>query len=115
MKSMKTPEAIKALAALSQETRLAIYRLLVQEGPEGLAVGTIAERIDVAGATLSFHLKEMAHAGLVTARQEGRFIYYSANYAVMNSLMGYLTENCCQGQGCAPTCAPVAAPQRKRA
>lgn len=115
MKAMKTPEAIKALAALSQETRLAIYRLLVQEGPEGLAVGTIAERIDVAGATLSFHLKEMAHARLVTGRQEGRFIYYSANYAVMNSLMGYLTENCCQGQGCAPACAPAAAPQRKRA
>ena len=115
MKSMKTPEAIKALGALSQETRLSIYRLLVQEGPEGLAVGTIAERIDVAGPTLSFHLKEMAHAGLVTTRQEGRFIYYSANYAVMNNLMAYLTENCCQGKGCAPVCAPVTAPQRKRA
>ena len=112
---MKTPEAIKALAALSQETRLAIYRLLVQQGPEGLAVGAIAERIDVAGATLSFHLKGMAHAGLVTTRQEGRFIFYSANYAVMNSLMGYLTENCCQGQGCAPACAPAVAPQRKSA
>lgn len=112
---MKTPEAIKALAALSQETRLAIYRLLVQQGPEGLAVGAIAQRIDVAGATLSFHLKEMAHAGLVTTRQDGRFIFYSANYAVMNGLMGYLTENCCQGQDCMPDCAPAVAPQRKRA
>ena len=115
MKSMKTPEAIRALAALSQETRLAIYRLLVQQGPEGLAVGTIAEWTGVAGATLSFHLKEMARAGLVTTRQEGRFIFYSANFAAMNSLMGYLTENCCQGQGCTSTCAPVAVPQRKRA
>lgn len=112
---MKTPEAIKALAALSQETRLAIYRLLVQQGPEGLAVGAIAQRIDVAGATLSFHLKEMAHAGLVTTRQDGRFIFYSANYAVMNGLMAYLTENCCQGQDCMPACAPGVAPQRKRA
>lgn len=112
---MKTPEAIKALAALSQETRLSIYRLLVQQGPEGLAVGAIAERVEVAGATLSFHLKEMAHAGLVTTRQEGRFIFYSANYAVMNGLMGYLTENCCQGRDCAPACAPAPARQRKRA
>ena len=112
---MQTPQAIKALAALSQETRLAIYRLLVQQGPEGLAVGTIAERLDVAGATLSFHLKEMAHASLVTTRQDGRFIFYSANYAVMNSLMEFLTENCCQGKGCMPKCAPAAAPQRKRA
>lgn len=112
---MKTPEAIRALAALSQETRLAIYRLLVQQGPEGLAAGTIAERVDVASATLSFHLKEMAHAGLVTTRQDGRFIFYSANYAVMNSLIGYLTENCCRGQGCLPACVPAVAPQRKRA
>lgn len=112
---MKTPEAIKALAALSQETRLGIYRLLVQQGPEGLAVGSIAERMDVAGATLSFHLKEMSHAGLLTTRQEGRFIYCSANYTVMNSLMAYLTENCCQGQGCLAECVPKVATQRKRA
>jgi ArsR family transcriptional regulator, arsenate/arsenite/antimonite-responsive transcriptional repressor len=115
MKSMKTPDAIKALAALSQETRLGIFRLLMQQGPEGLAVGTIAERMDVAGATLSFHLKEMAHAGLVTTRQDGRFIYYSANYATMSSLMDYLTENCCQGQACLPGCNPKPATQRKRA
>ena len=115
MTTMKTSDALKALAALSQETRLGIYRLLVQEGPEGVAVGSIAERMDVAGATLSFHLKEMVHAGLVATRQEGRFIYCSANYAVMNSLMGYLTENCCQGQNCIASCTPEVAPPRKRA
>jgi DNA-binding transcriptional ArsR family regulator len=113
--ALKTAEAIKSLAALSQETRLGIYRLLVQQGPEGLAVGTIAERMDVAGATLSFHLKELAHADLVTARQDGRFIYYAANYAAMNELMAYLTENCCQGQGCLVDCKPQRQPQRKRA
>lgn len=112
---MKTHDAIKAMAALSQETRLNIYRLLVQQGPEGLAVGSIAERVDVGGATLSFHLKEMANAGLVTSRQDGRFIYYSANYAVMNGLLEYLTENCCQGRACGPTCAPTPAPKRKLA
>jgi ArsR family transcriptional regulator, arsenate/arsenite/antimonite-responsive transcriptional repressor len=115
MKSMKTPDAIKALAALSQETRLGIFRLLIPQGPEGLAVGTIAERMDVAGATLSFHLKELAHAGLVTTRQDGRFIYYSTNYATMSSLMDYLTENCCQGQVCAVDCKPTKQVQRKRA
>ena len=115
MKPMKTAAAIKALAALSQESRLGIYRLLVQRGPEGLAAGAIAERMEMAGATLSFHLKELAHAGMVSARQDGRFIYYSANYAAMNSLMAYLTENCCQGQACAIDCKPKAPPQRKRA
>ncbi len=80
-----------------------------------MAAGTIAERMDVAGTTLSFHLKEMAHAGLVNTRQDGRFIYYSANYAVMSSLMGYLTENCCQGRGCLPECAPKTVANRKRA
>jgi ArsR family transcriptional regulator, arsenate/arsenite/antimonite-responsive transcriptional repressor len=112
---LKTAAAIKALAALSQETRLGIYRLLVQQGPEGLAVGTIAERMDVIGATLSFHLKELAHAGLVIPRQDGRFIYYAANYDAMNSLLAYLTENCCQGQACAPNSKPTRQPQRKRA
>lgn len=97
---MKTPQAVKALAALAQDTRLAIYRMLVQQGPEGLTPGAIAERLHLPGATLSFHLKELAHAGMVESRQEGRFIYYSANYDQMNSLLGYLTENCCQGQDC---------------
>ena len=111
---MKTAAAIKGLAALAQESRLRIYRLLVQHGPEGVPAGTIAQRLDIAGATLSFHLKELAHAGLVTPRQDGRFIYYSANYPAMNDLVGYLTENCCQGQACATECPPAAVPRRKR-
>ena len=78
---MKTPQAVKALAALAQDTRLAIYRMLVQQGPQGLSAGTIAERLDIAAATLSFHLKELSHAGMVESRQDGRFVYYSANYA----------------------------------
>jgi ArsR family transcriptional regulator len=97
---MKTLQAVRALAALAQETRLAIYRLLVQRGPEGLSAGTIAERLDLPAATLSFHIKELANAGMVEARHDGRFIFYSANYEQMNGLLGYLTENCCQGQSC---------------
>jgi ArsR family transcriptional regulator, arsenate/arsenite/antimonite-responsive transcriptional repressor len=112
---MKTSDAIQSLAALSQETRLAIYRLLVQQGPEGLAVGTIAEQTNVSGATLSFHLKELANADLVTTRQQGRFVFYAANFAQMNKLLAYLTENCCQGQGCVTQCAPIRQPSRKRA
>ncbi|AUH49784.1 transcriptional regulator [Chromobacterium sp. ATCC 53434] len=99
---METKTAVTLLAALAQDTRLAIYRLLVQQGPEGLAVGQIGERLAVANATLSFHLKELSHAGLVLARQEGRFIYYSANYEQMNGLLGFLTENCCRGEACTP-------------
>ncbi|MCD5330577.1 ArsR/SmtB family transcription factor [Chromobacterium piscinae] len=99
---METKNAVTLLAALAQDTRLAIYRLLVQQGPEGLAVGQIGERLAVANATLSFHLKELSHAGLVQARQEGRFIYYSANYEQMNALLGFLTENCCRGEACTP-------------
>jgi ArsR family transcriptional regulator, arsenate/arsenite/antimonite-responsive transcriptional repressor len=112
---MKTPQAVKALAALAQDTRLAIYRMLVQQGPEGLSAGTIAERLDLPGATLSFHLKELAHAGMVESRQDGRFVFYSANYEQMNGLLGYLTENCCQGESCATACAPTPQLKRKRA
>jgi DNA-binding transcriptional ArsR family regulator len=102
---------LKALAGLSQETRLAIFRLLVEKGPEGLAAGTIAERLGIANATLSFHLKELTNAGLVTPDQAGRFIYYTANYATMNGLVDYLTENCCRsGAVCDPTCAPKVRP-----
>ena len=112
---MKTPQAVKALAALAQDTRLAIYRILVQQGPEGLSAGTIAERLDLPGATLSFHLKELANAGMVEARQDGRFVFYSANYEQMNGLLGYLTENCCQGERCAAECVPTPQLKRKRA
>jgi len=94
---VETREAVAALGALAQDTRLSIFRLLVQAGPEGVAAGQIAEALDVPAATLSFHLKELAHASLVSSRQEGRFIYYSADFAQMAALMSFLTQNCCQG------------------
>ena len=109
---LKHKAALAALAALAQETRLAIFRLLVEQGPEGLAAGAIAERLALANATLSFHLKELTHAGLVTPVQAGRFIYYSANYATTNGLVAYLTENCCRGATCDIACTPAA--QRKK-
>ena len=92
---MESSEAVRALGALAQETRLSVYRLLVQAGPTGLAAGEIGAELSVAPATLSFHLKELAGSGLVVARQEGRYIYYAANYARMNDLLGYLSEKCC--------------------
>ena len=94
---METNEAVRALAALAQETRLSIFRLLVQAGPQGVAAGRIGESLDVPAATLSFHLKELSHAGLVSSRQEGRFIYYSTDFERMAGLMTFLTQNCCQG------------------
>jgi ArsR family transcriptional regulator len=94
---METKEAAKALAALAQETRLSIFRLLVQAGPQGVAAGRIGESLDVPPATLSFHLKELSHAGLVSSRQDGRFIYYSTDFERMAGLMTFLTQNCCQG------------------
>lgn len=104
---MEKAEALEALGGLSQESRLDIFRLLVEQGPEGLPAGAIAERLDIANATLSFHLKELSHARLVGARQAGRFIYYSANLDTVNGLVAYLTENCCKGAGCAVACAPA--------
>ncbi len=103
---MNTADVVASLAALAQESRLAIYRLLVEAGPTGLSVGEIGASVRIAPATLSFHLKELTHAGLIQARQDGRFIYYSANYESMNRLLGYLTENCCarDGVGCEPEC-----------
>jgi len=94
---METKEAVIALAALAKESRLSIFRLLVQVGPEGIPVGQIGEALKVAPATLSFHLKELYHAGLISSRQESRFIYYSANFERMAALMTFLTQNCCQG------------------
>jgi DNA-binding transcriptional ArsR family regulator len=97
---METTQAIQALSALAQETRLAIFRLLVQAGPAGLAAGAIGEQLDLPPATLSFHLAGLTRAGLAQSRQEGRFVIYTADYAAMNTLVGFLTENCCQGAAC---------------
>ncbi len=102
-RNMETKNIIAALAALAQESRLAIYRLLVETGPEGLPVGAIAERLGFANATLSFHLKELTNAGLTVAAPNGRSIIYSANFATMSGLIEYLTENCCAGASCATT------------
>ena len=99
---MDSKETITALAALAQESRLAAYRLLVQTGPEGMPASKIAEQIAVAPSALSFHMKELFHANLVHSRQEGRFVIYSANFATMNKLVGFLTENCCDGKTCTP-------------
>lgn len=97
---MKLNSAVKALAALAQETRLSIFRILVQSGETGLSAGQIAKTLSIPNATLSFHLKELSNAGLITARQESRFIYYAANFTAMNELLGFLTENCCAGHSC---------------
>ena len=94
---MEIKGAVGALAALAQETRLSIFRILVEAGAEGVAAGRLSESLGVAAPTLSFHLKELAHAGLVTARQEGRFIYYAADFERMAALMTYLTHSCCRG------------------
>jgi ArsR family transcriptional regulator, arsenate/arsenite/antimonite-responsive transcriptional repressor len=109
---METSNALTALAALSQETRLAVYRLLVEHAPEGMPAGEIAEELEVAPASLSFHLKELSHAGLVSTRQDGRFIWYRADIGAMNGLIGYLTENCCgKSAACDASCGPVRAKQ----
>ena len=102
---MKAATAVDRLASLAQETRLAVFRLLVQRGPEGLCAGDIQAKLKLAAPTLSFHLKELTRAGLLEPRQEGRFIYYAADFDAMNALLAYLTDNCC---ACAPAaCAPA--------
>ncbi len=102
---MDKTDVIAALAALAQETRLDIFRLLVQAGPEGLPAGQLGERLALPAATLSFHLKELRHAGLVSFQRESRSLIYSAEFANMNALLAYLTENCCQGDtaACGPS------------
>lgn len=96
---MDTSTAALRLAALAQETRLAAFRALVQAGPEGLNPGALCEQLGTAQATLSFHLKELKNAGLIHARQESRYIYYSADFQAMNELLSFLTEKCCAGSG----------------
>ena len=100
-------QAIDALSALAQETRLQVHRLLVEAGPEGLPAGRISEELDLPPATLSFHLAHLTRAGLAQSRSEGRFVIYSADFQNMNALVGYLTENCCGGGSCAPIPAKV--------
>jgi DNA-binding transcriptional ArsR family regulator len=97
---MEPTAVVRALGALAQDHRLAAFRLLVQAGPDGLAAGVIADRLGVASSSMSFHLAALAHAGLITQRRQSRLIIYTADYAVMNAVMGYLTENCCGGVPC---------------
>ncbi len=108
---METKSAVTALAALAQDSRLAIFRILVQVGPSGLAAGRIGELTGIVPSSLSFHLKELAHAGLVEAQQAGRFVIYTANFETMNALLGFLTENCCGGNPCSPVCTPACEPE----
>lgn len=102
---MRINIAVEALAALAQESRLTIFRLLVQTGKEGLAAGLLAEKLGIPSATMSFHLKTLTHAKLIKSRSEGRFVIYSANFTEMDKLIAYLTEHCCAGD--AAQCAPV--------
>jgi ArsR family transcriptional regulator len=110
---MKKADVVAALAALAQDSRLDAFRLLVQAGPEGVSAGAVATALDLAPNTLTFHLDRLRTAGLVTVRRDGRSMIYAAQFATMNSLLGYLTENCCGGVSCAP--AVECKPARKRA
>ncbi len=112
---MLAERVIRALGALAQEHRLAAFRLLVQAGDEGIAAGTIAETIGVPPSSMSFHLAQLANAGLVTQRRESRSIIYAADYAVMNGLMAYLTENCCGGLPCDAAAAAACTPPSRGA
>jgi DNA-binding transcriptional ArsR family regulator len=111
---METSHAVAALGALAHDTRLALYRLLVERGPDGLPAGVIAERLDVPPSSLTFHLQHLHRAGLITQRRVSRQLIYAADFGAMNGLIGYLTQNCCAGGVCAPACAPAAAPARTK-
>lgn len=109
--------AVAALAALAQDSRLAVYRLLVKRGPDGYTPSVLSERLGIAASTLSFHLRSLQHTGLVSARREGRFLYYTANFGHMNALVGYLTEHCCslaESHCDATNCTPLAEGARRR-
>jgi DNA-binding transcriptional ArsR family regulator len=109
---MKKTDAVAALAALAQDNRLDVFRLLVQAGPEGMPAGAVADALDLAPNTLSFHFDRLRMAGLVSVRREGRSMIYAAQFAQMNALLGFLTENCCGGAACAPPA--ECKPARKR-
>jgi ArsR family transcriptional regulator len=102
---MDIKPVIAALSALAQESRLAVYRLLIQAGPQGMAATRIAEQLDIAPSSLSFHLKELTHSNLVIQTKAGRSLIYSANIETMNELLGFLTDNCCGGNVCSPVSA----------
>ncbi len=104
---METKTVVTALAALAQDSRLAVFRALVQAGPAGLAAGKISELTGIAPSSLSFHLKELSHAGLASSQQAGRFVIYSAEFGTMNDLLAFLTENCCGGNPCSTVCSPA--------
>jgi ArsR family transcriptional regulator len=108
---MKNAGAIESLSALAHEHRLAVFRLLVQRGPEGLSAGEIAEKLDIPPSSLTFHTQALMRAGLIEQRRESRLLIYSADFTAMNDLVGFLTENCCGGR----SCAPAAQSKRKRA
>ena len=110
---METKSVVLALAALAQESRLAIFRVLVQAGPAGLAAGKVSAATAIPPSSLSFHLKEMAHAKMLNSRQVGRFIIYAANYSTMNALLSFLTENCCGGNPCTPVSVPSCSPSEE--
>jgi ArsR family transcriptional regulator, arsenate/arsenite/antimonite-responsive transcriptional repressor len=111
---MKSSNVIDALAALAQTSRLAIFRALVQAGPTGLSAGKIAKVAELAPTSVSFHMKEMVHARIVTSRSEGRFVIYAANFSTMNALIVFLTENCCGGNPCSPKRSPICATPEER-
>lgn len=113
---MKSSDAIQALGALASESRLAVLRLLVKRGPQGYTPSELIERLGVAAPTLSFHLKELMHAGLVANRREGRNLYYSPSFERMNDLVAFLTDNCCSlaDEDCGANCQPVAEGSRRK-
>ena len=110
---MDATEVVTALGAIAHEHRLAVYRMLVERGPDGLPAGAIAERLGLPPSSLTFHLQQLLHAGLVTQRRLSRQLIYAADFNVMNALMAFLTENCCGGAACAPVCNPAARPARR--
>jgi DNA-binding transcriptional ArsR family regulator len=113
---MKSLDAVRALSALAQESRLAVFRLLVKRGPQGFTPGVLGAKLNVAAPTLSFHLKELQNADLVAVRREGRFLFYSARFDRMKGLVGFLTDECCSqaDEACDGDCLPVNAAARRR-
>jgi DNA-binding transcriptional ArsR family regulator len=111
--AMNSAETVEALGALAHEHRLAIYRLLVEKGPDGLSAGDIAARIGLVPSSLTFHVQSLQRSGLIAQKRVSRQLFYSADFGAMNELVEYLTKNCCSGASCAPVCKPAAPPKRR--